>query len=60
MQGVELGALQQPVAADPVEERGVHVFQVWAVVEQEQLGGDRRQQRVIVLAQLIAPGPSVP
>ncbi|UXY32370.1 hypothetical protein [Streptomyces sp. HUAS TT20] len=56
VQGVQPGALQQPFAADPVEQRGVHVLQVWAVVEQKQLAGDRRQQRVVRLAQLIAPG----
>ncbi|MCX4673569.1 hypothetical protein OG453_44235 [Streptomyces sp. NBC_01381] len=56
VQGVQPGTLQQPFAADPVEQRGVHVVQVWAVVGQKQLAGDRRQQRVVVLAQLVAPG----
>lgn len=55
MQGVQPHAANEPVAADPVEQPGAQLLDVRAAVEQEHLAGDRRQQRVVLAAEPVAP-----
>lgn len=55
MQSVEPGAAEQSVTADPIEQVGGEVLEVWAVVEQEQLAGHRRQQCVVAVSEPITP-----
>jgi hypothetical protein len=44
--GIEPGALEHPLLADPVEQAGSHVLQIRAAVCQYQLRDVQRQQRV--------------
>lgn len=55
VQGVQPTALQQLVAADPVEQRRVQILKMRAAVEQEQMAGHHRQQRVLVPAEPVSP-----
>ena len=58
--GVEPGAVEQSLLADPVEQVGGHVLQVRAVVGQHQLRDGQRQQRVFGAAELVAPAAQHP
>ena len=55
IQSVQPRALQQPIAAEAVEQFGREVLQMRTAVEQKQLADHHRKQRVIVAPELIAP-----
>ena len=55
VQRVQPQAWKELLAADPVEQPGAQVLQVRAAVQQENLAGDHRQQRVVLAAEPVSP-----